>query len=69
MNRNDRRADIVQQFGKPQSDDDIRTEGVKGVPKSALSQSCIHYGRQGKLASLYQFCFNAAGKYQSKASY
>jgi len=63
------RKRIESRFGEPQSSDDVQAEGVKGIPESDFSQSCIYYSRKGELASLYQFCFDGNGRLRSKASY
>lgn len=61
---------IVSRFGEPQSQQDIQTGDVKGIPDSASGLECVYYNREGKIASLYQFCIDSeTGRVQSKSSF
>jgi len=60
VNSRDSRDDVVQSFGAPSSASEV---GLKD-----LSSECVYYNRKGKFASIFQFCFDGNGKYQSKAS-
>lgn len=53
------RASIEKRFGKPDSTDSTEAAGIG-------KQDCIYYKQRGKLASLYQFCFNGKGKLEIK---
>lgn len=63
------RSQLEKRFGNPQTSDEIQTDDVSGIPKSAFKQSCIYYNRTGQIASLFQFCFDGAGKLTSKSSF
>ncbi len=63
------RPQLEQAFGVPQTSNEVKAEGVAGIPESAFEQSCIYYNRRGALASLFQFCFDGDDVLQSKASY
>jgi hypothetical protein len=64
------RARIVARFGEPQSQQDIQTGDVEGIPDSASGLECIYYNREGKIASLYQFCIDSeTGRVQSKSAF
>lgn len=63
------RAQIEKRFGEPESAQDVQAAGVEGVPESALKQSCVYYNRKGKIASLFQFCFDGDGRLESKSSF
>jgi|GEM_PF-2364470 len=63
------REQIEEDFGEPQSSDDVKAEGVEGIPESDFSQACVYYSRKGELASLFQFCFDGDGVLRSKARY
>ena len=65
-----RRSRIVSRFGEPHSPQDIQTGDVEGIPDSASGLECIYYNREGKIASLYQFCIDAeTDRVQSKSSF
>jgi len=64
------RARIVARFGEPQSQQDIQTGDVEGIPDSASGLECIYYNREGKIASLYQLCIDSeTGRVQSKSAF
>lgn len=64
---------VKAEFGEPSDQQDMEinmTEEEKAlIGSGAAGDSCIYYSREGELASLYQFCFDANGEYRSKASY
>ena len=63
------RGRIVSRFGEPQSQQEIQTGDVEGIPDSASGLECIYYNREGKVASLYQFCIDPeTDRVQSKSS-
>lgn len=62
-------SQLEARFGEPASSDEIKAEGVEGIPESDFSQNCLYYSRRGELASLYQFCFGEDGVLTTKASY
>lgn len=66
------RRKIEERFGAPQNAQEMRAEGIDGIPDTDFEQSCIYYNREGHLASIFQFCFDGNGraaKLSSKASY
>ena len=64
------RKRLESRFGEPQSQQDVETGDIEGVPDSASGLECIYYNREGELASLYQFCFDTGtGRVQSKSSF
>ena len=64
------RGRIASRFGEPQSQQEIQTGDVEGIPDSASGLECIYYNRGGKIASLYQFCIDPeADRVQSKSSF
>ena len=62
------RKRIESRFGEPQSQQDVETGEIEGVPDSSSDLECIYYNRKGKLVSLYQFCFEN-GRVESKSSF
>lgn len=62
------KATVVDMFGEPSSADELKADGVKGIPESDFSQSCVYYNRRGELASIFQFCFDGDDKLTSKSS-
>lgn len=64
---------VKAEFGEPSDQQDteinLSAEEKAAIGSGAAGDSCIYYSRKGELASLYQFCFDANGEYQSKASY
>lgn len=73
VNKRDTRKSVVRQFGDPQSADEIDQDLPKSarqfIKKGEEDLACVYYGRKGKLASIYQFCFDGNGKYQSKSGF
>ncbi len=72
VDRRDTREEVVEEFGEPQSEDEVDQDLPKelrsAVKKGEEDLACVYYGRRGELASLYQFCFDGNGKYESKSS-
>jgi len=63
------RERLEKRFGEPQSQQDIETSDIEGIPNSASGLECIYYSREGQLASLFQFCFDSSGRVESKSSF
>jgi hypothetical protein len=64
--------DVKQQFGEPQSadevDQDLDASTREFIKDGEEDLKCVYYNRKGKLASIFQFCFDGNGKYQSKSA-
>jgi hypothetical protein len=54
---------LVSRFGEPSSAQEVKGE----VPEAGLD--CIYYNREGEFASIYQFCFGADGRAETKSSF
>lgn len=64
----DRRSAVVRRLGEPQSADEFSSE-IEGLDEPVGSR-CVYYGREGELASLYQFCFDVnTDRLESKSSF
>ena len=64
------RERLIERFGEPQSQQDIQSGEIEGIPDTASGMECIYYNREGKLASLYQFCVDTqTNRIQSKSAF
>jgi hypothetical protein len=65
-------ADVKARFGEPQSadevDQDLDASAREFIKDGEEDLKCVYYNRKGKLASIFQFCFDGNGKYQSKSA-
>lgn len=64
----DTKAEVEAALGEPASADEYSTE-IDGLDEP-VGSSCIYYGREGELLSLYQFCFDVnTDRLESKSSF
>jgi hypothetical protein len=72
VNSKDSLADVKHQFGEPQSadevDQDLDASAREFIKDGEEDLKCVYYNRKGHLASIFQFCFDGNGKYQSKTA-
>lgn len=72
VNSHDTLSDVKQQFGVPQSaddvDQDLTAEEQRFIRKGEEDLKCVYYNRKGHLASIFQFCFDGNGRYRSKSA-
>lgn len=65
-------SDVKHRFGEPQSadevDQDLDSSAREFIKDGEEDLKCVYYNRKGKLASIFQFCFDGNGKYQSKSA-
>ena len=60
---------VEAKLGEPENRDEFSTE-IEGLGDEPIGQTCIYYGREGELLSLYQFCFDInSGRLESKSSF
>lgn len=67
------RDELVDRFGDPadesQIDQDLDADTRRYIKDGEEDMDCVYYTRKGKLASLFQFCFDGNGRYQSKSAF
>lgn len=73
VGKDDTLDSVKADFGEPEDRQDtelsLDEEAEKYLGEGAGGMTCIYYNREGELASVYQFCFDGAGDFQTKASY